>query len=324
MYDRWLRSDWRIGCQADGEPSARRYAQTKYRLLLIDLAARAAFLIVFQWCGASLALARGVSDVVSASWLLILGYLAVMGTLAYLLALPLHFYGSFLLERRFTLSRLTIKGWVIREIKQLVIGGVLSAVVIEGFYGILRAAPDAWPLWATVGWIGFTVVLARVFPTILLPVFYRTRPLEHEELVKRLLALCQRAGCAALGVFRFDLGVETRKANAALAGLGKTRRVLVSDTLVERFSSEEIEGVLAHELGHQRYRHIIKLLALSAFGSWLAFTFTKAISSVWVTRLELHGLADIAGFPVLALWWSFLGLASLPIHNRPVAQLPSL
>ena len=267
---------------SETDASARAYARSRRRLLLIDLAAGLAFLALFQWSGTSLALARWWSGRCSSEPLLILGYLAVFGAVYCLVMLPLRFYGSFRLEHRFGLSRLTVKGWIVREAKQLAVSAVLGAALIEGLYALLRYAPESWPLWATIGWIGFSVVLARVFPTVLLPIFYKTTPLQNDDLVKRLLDLCRRVGLEALGVFRFDLGAETRKANAALAGLGKTRRVLLSDTLIAEFTPEEIEGVLAHELAHHRYRHILKMLAISAVGSWIAFTFSQAAGARWL------------------------------------------
>ena len=210
---------------------------------------------------------------------------------------------------------MTFQSWMRREMKQLLVSAVLGALLVEGLYALLRHAPETWPLWATAGWVLFTVVMARVFPTVLLPIFYKTSPLKDEALARRLLALCQRVGLSALGVFRFNLGAETRKANAALAGLGKTRRVLLSDTLLAEFTPEEIEGVLAHELAHHRYHHITKLLVLSAIGSWLAFTLTQITSPHWINVLEFESLADIRGFPMLMLWLSGLGLIGLPLQN---------
>ena len=160
-----------------------------------------------------------------------------------------------------------------------------------------------------------SVVLARVFPTLLLPMFYKTVPLDREDLAERLLALCRRAGLPALGVFRFNLGAETRKANAALAGLGATRRVLVSDTLLEEFTPDEVEGVLGHELGHHRFHHIRTMLVLSAVGAWIGFELIARIGARQVEALGLRGLDDVAAFPILMLWLSVLGLLSLPLQN---------
>jgi STE24 endopeptidase len=245
----------------------------------------------------------------------ILGYLVVFGAIYYLAMLPLQFYRSFLLEHQFGLSRLTVKGWLIREGKQVAVAALIGLVLVEGLYALLRDAPLSWPIWATVGWVGFSVVLVRVFPTVLLPLFYKITPVVDEALRQRLLALVSRAGLPVLGVFRFQLGAETRKANAALAGLGKTRRVLLSDTLLEEFAPDEIEGVLAHEVAHHRYHHLTKMLLLSALGSWIAFVLTDMVGQGWVKPLGLTGLDDIAGFPMLALWFSVLNLAGLPLQN---------
>ncbi len=295
---------------------ARRYAAIRYRLLLLDLIAELVLLLVYQGSGFSHTVARWWEARSAAPALVILGYLAVFGTLRSLVMWPLQFYGSYTVEHRFGLSRLTVRRWWIKELKHLAVGAAIGAILVEGLYALLRHAPGRWPLWATAGWILFSVVLARVFPTVLLPLFYKTTPLNNGELVRRLLGLCERVGLPALGVFRFDLGTETRKANAALAGLGKTRRVLLADTLLSEFTPDEIEGVLAHELAHHRYHHITKLLAIAAGGSWVAFVLTDAAARWWVGALGLRGLSDIAGFPTLALWLSVLGLLGLPLQNR--------
>ena len=296
-------------------PSARAYARLKYRLLLVDLAAGLAFLAAFHAAGLSRALAAWWSQRLSGEPLVILGYLAVFGAAYYLAMLPLHFYSSFLVEHRFGLSRMTVRSWLVRESKQLAVSAVLGAMLVEGLYALLRHAPSTCPVWATMGWVGFSVMLARIFPTVLLPIFYKTTPLQDDALAARLLALCRRAGLNALGVFRFNLGAETRKANAALAGLGGTRRVLLSDTLIAEFTPEEIEGVLGHELAHHRYHHIRTALILSAAGSWIAFTLTAWAGQRWVASGGVRSLDDIAGFPIVMLWLSVLGLLGLPLQN---------
>ena len=300
---------------ADPASSARAYARIRYRLLLIELALGLLFLAGVQASGLSACLAGWWRTLTPSAPLQLFGYLGVFGLAYYLMRLPLHLYGSYALEHRFGLSRLALRGWWVRELKRVAVSGLLSLLALEGLYALLRGLPSSWPLWATVAWVGFNVALARLFPTVLLPIFYKTSPLRQEELVTRLLALCRRAGLPALGVFRFDLGKETRKANAALAGLGGTRRVLLADTLIEAFPPEEIEGVLAHELGHHRYHHISLFLSLSAAGSWIAFRMTDAMGQWWAGRLGLDGLADLAGLPALLLWFSVLSLLSLPIQH---------
>ena len=297
------------------DTAARQYARIRYRLLLAELLGWIVFLLAFQGLGFSDAAARLVVTLTSVEWLRIAAYLAVLGLVNYVIFFPLHWYGSFTLEHRFGLSRLTVAGWFSREGKHVLVSAVVWGALLEGWYAILRLAPTTWTIWATIGWVGVSVVLARIFPTMLLPFLYKTSPLTDALLIQRLLSLCERLGVKALGAFRVGLGAETRKANAALAGLGRTRRVLLSDTLLERFSHEEIESVLAHELGHHRARHITKMLLISAAGSWIAFSLIAWASRWWVARLQLSGLSDIAGFPALLLALSVIGLLGLPLQN---------
>jgi len=300
---------------AQSSSEARRYAQIRYRLMLLELAGWVVFLVGYQGAGVSVLAAERVAAWTPSDALQLAASLAVFGVCAYLVFLPLHLYGSFFLEHRFGLSRLTWPRWCVREFKQVALSAAFSLLLLEGLYMLLRAAPATWPLWATVGWLTVSVVLARVFPTWVLPLFYKTSRLADEALSRRLLALCERARLSVLGVFRVNLGVETRKANAALAGFGRTRRVLVSDTLLERFEPEEIETVLAHELGHQHHRHINKLLLLSAAGSFLAFSLVQMCTSRWMVALGFDGLADLAGFPLLMLVLWAIGLIGLPLQQ---------
>lgn len=294
---------------------ARAYATIRYRLMVANLVLSIAILAGIQWSGASHTIAAWWAARWAQPALALLGYLLIVGALYYLANLPMHFYRSYVLEHRFGLSRMRLTQWWVREAKQLAMITVLNGVLFSGLYALLRHQPHTWPVWATVGWVGFTVVLARVFPTMVIPLFYTTTPLQDEGLVKRLLLLCKRVDLSVLGVFTIGLGAETRKANAALVGLGKSRRVLLADTLLEQFTPEEIEGVLAHELAHHRYRHMLKLLGLSAVGSALAFWLTQQVSGVWIGALGLSGLSDPAGVPVLMLWFSFLSLLALPVQN---------
>ena len=294
---------------------ARQYARIRYRLILIELAGWLAFITAYQASGLSHRTASWAAALSSLEPVRLAGYLAVFGAIVFLVFLPLRWYGGFSLEHRFGLSRLRVKGWLIRDLKHAAVSAGIGLVVMEVWYALLRHLSSSWPLYATLGWIIFSVLLARVFPTLLLPIFYKTTPLADETLRARLLQLCERARLKALGVFRVDLGVETRKANAALAGIGGTRRVLVSDTLLKEFSSEEIETVLAHELGHQRHRHILQFLILSSIGSWLAFLLIQHSASWWMPPLDLTGLSDLAGVPVLLAVLSLLNLIALPLTN---------
>ncbi len=294
---------------------SKRYAQIRYRLMLANLIGSLAWLASCQTFGWSAAWARWAESASAHDAARVADYMVIFGSCSLAVFLPLKFYGGFVVERRFGLSRQSVRDWIVREAKQVAIGGLLSLALVEGLYGILRRWPEHWVTLATVGWVAVSAVLARVFPTLVLPMFYKTAPLADRALTSRLLELCDRARLSVVGIFRVQLGAETRKANAALAGLGATRRVLVSDTLLEHFTPDEIETVLAHELGHQRFRHIGKFLVISAVGSWIAFQLIAITSSSWLRALGLRDLTDLAGFPMLMIALSVLGLIGLPLQN---------
>ena len=297
------------------QEQARRYARLRYRFVLVEMSGMLGFCAIFYLSGLSHRAAGWVQGWTPNPWLQLLGYLTVFGVATKLAFLGLHFYSGFVLEHRFGLSRLTMAKWVRREIKHATVGAVLGLVVLEGFYALLRATPETWPVWATIGWVGFSVILSRIFPTVLLPIFYPVTPLHDESLVARLRRLCERINLRPLGVFRFGLGTETRKANAALTGLGKSRRVLLSDTLLANFTPEEIEGVLGHELGHHHGRHITKFLVLSGIGSFLVLWLVADLSPLWLEPMGLAELAQLEGFPILLGVLSLIGLLGSPIQH---------
>ena len=296
-------------------PESRRYSRLRYQLALVHLLGSLAFLLAYHLSGAGFAAARWAAQLtISPSLQLAICLFALSGAMT-LMFLPMDFFRDYIVEHSFGLSRQTVGGWVKRKLKQTLIDGAFSLAIIEGLYAIMRRLPSAWPIPAAAGWVLVSIVLARIFPVVILPIFYKTAPLQEHALAQRLLALCERARLPALGVFRLDLGAETRKANAALAGFGGTRRVLLSDTLLERFTPEEIETVLGHELGHQRFRHIGKMLILSGLGSWLMLTLLAWAGGRWAPSLGLTSLADPAGLPLLLLAMSVLGVLGLPLQH---------
>jgi len=148
-----------------------------------------------------------------------------------------------------------------------------------------------------------------------MPLFFSFRPLAREELRQRLLALSRRAGVAVTDASEWKLSDRTKKANAALTGLGRTRRILVSDTLLTGYSDDEIEVILAHELGHQVHRDIWRGIAVQAAVVGAGFFAASRVMAALAGRLGWHGIADVAGLPVLLLTAGLLSLVLLPAVN---------
>lgn len=293
--------------------AARAYARSKYRLAIIDLL----WSLVLLWAaiGPSIALRHLPAFAALDPWLQVAAYAACLAFAYSLASLPLTYYGGYHLERRFGLSTQTLGRWAARALKKGAVGFLIFLLLLEGLYVILRQDPQRWWLWATLGWVGFSVVLARVAPTLLVPLFYQCQPLSDRALAQRLVVLARRAGLSAMDAFQIDVSRETTKANAALVGLGKTRRILVSDTMLAAYAPEEIEAVLAHELGHHRHRHIAQLLLCSGGSSLAGFLLLHQWLPGWLAVLGAGGVADVAGFPVLALGLSVLSILLMPVQH---------
>ena len=289
------------------------YAAFKRRFWLADWVLTFALFCLLIWSGA----ARGWDSWVRAHvshWPV---QVAAYTGLFWLILLPLNFLldwaRGFRLEHRFGLSTQGFGDWLGDYAKQLALGAAFGLLVVEGLSLLLRLFPNHWWLWAAAAWMASSILLARVFPTLLIPLFYRQQPLPEGSLRRRLETLLARCGTRVHGIFEVNLSRTTRKGNACLCGMGKSRRVLVSDTLLSRYPEEEIEVVLAHELGHHRRHHIGILIAVSAIGSAFSCFAVDLWAKGWLPRLGLSGLAELSALPVIGLGLFLAGLALQPV-----------
>lgn len=296
---------------------AKEYSRISKRLMLLDLGVGLVYLvawIVFGWTG--LVKARLIA--VSANpWWLVAGYGAIIGGIYYLLDLPLGFYSGFVLPHRYDLSTETLKGWVVDQVKGVLLGGILSGLLLEAIYALLRWAPETWWLWAGGLLLVITVLLANLAPVILMPIFNKFVPLDEEyaELAQRLMDLARKAGTKVQGVFAFDMSRRSKAANAALTGLGNTRRIILGDTLLKEFTADEVETVIAHELGHQVNKDIPWLILVQSILT-LGGLYLAAIGLRWgATQLGFSGPADIAALPLFMLVMGAYGLVTMPLTN---------
>jgi STE24 endopeptidase len=274
-------------------------------------------MVVWLLFGWSLVLRDWLEQYTQQPWLLVAGFALVFGTGYLIINLPLTFYEGYILPHRFNLSTQSLPGWTVDQVKGLLIGGVFGLFILEIVYALLRLAPQTWWLWVAGVLLLFTVILANLAPVLLMPLFNKFVPLgeEYADLERRLLSLAQRAHTRVRGVFKFDMSRRTTAANAALAGLGNTRRIILADTLLENYTVDEIETVLAHELGHHVHRDIpLGILVESAIT--LVGLYLASLGLAWgVNTFELEGVADVAGMPWLALLLAAFGLLSMPLEN---------
>jgi len=293
----------------------KRYHRTGRILSVAGFLLDLALLVLLLFTGWSAALRTIALDWSVRPWLALLIYLALFGIVKQFVGLPLDFLGGYWLDHRYELSNLTLAGWIKDYLKGLAVGGALAALGVEVVYGTIRRWPNHWWLLCAAAFLGFFVLLANLAPVLILPIFFKFKPLENPALTERLLALSQRAGTRVKGVFEWKLSEKSKKANAALMGLGNTRRIILSDTLLERFQDEEVEAVLAHEFGHHVHHHMLQGIALQAGATVLGFYLIQRTLAWLGPHFGFHGAADFANLPLLALVTMILSLILLPAVN---------
>jgi STE24 endopeptidase len=248
-------------------------------------------------------------------WLALLIYLGLFGIIMQVAGLPLDFLHGFWLEHRYGLSNLTLAGWLKDQLKGLAVGGTLTVPAVEFLYAMMRHWPERWWIICAIAFIGFFVLLANLAPILIFPIFFKVKPLENPSLIERLLQLSRRAGTRVTGVFEWKLSEKSKKANAALMGLGNTRRIILSDTLLEQFQDDEVEAVLAHELGHHVHHHIYQSIVLQGAATFVGFYLIHRTLDWLSPHFGFQGPADFANLPLLALVITVLSLFLLPAVN---------
>ena len=229
--------------------------------------------------------------------------------------LPLTFYSGYSIEHRYGLSNQSPGRWAWERIKGLIVGlPVLVGVLLFLFY-CLGEYGTYW--WLPVGTVLtlLSVLLARLAPGLLLPLFYTFTPLSDGPLKERILRFCSDAGLHIDGVFSFNLSKNTKKANAGITGIGKARRIILGDTLVREFSEDEIETVFAHEVGHYKHRHVQIGILVSFFSTFAGLSVTALLYGWSVRASGFSAPTELAALPFLAFWLSLFGLVTAPLGN---------
>ncbi len=254
------------------------YTLSKARLGLIEMAVGGSLLLAWTLLGGLSALNQWTMAWLEGGMLQQLALLGGFIVISSLLDLPLTLYQTFVLEERFGFNKMTLKLWVIDLLKSSVMGLLIGLPIAALILWMMGAAGSTWWLWAWCVWMGFNLLLLVIYPTLIAPLFNKFVPLEDEVLKTRVNALMKRCGFSAKGLFVMDGSKRSAHANAYFTGFGAAKRVVFYDTLLAKLSPNEVDAVLAHELGHFKHKHIIKrivaMFALSLLGfallGWLA------------------------------------------------------
>ncbi len=301
------------------QQQARAYARVRLRLSLVSMGIAALCIAVVLGARLDVWLRTVVAPL---AWqpvhgwypLQILLYFVLLMLAYQIITLPLAYYG-FTLSRRYGLSTMSPLTWFVDLAKGFGLSLVLEVCAFELIYLLLAVQPQTWWLWVALVMLFFSVVMANLAPVLIFPIFYKFKPLPDGELTQRLVALAERANTRIRGVFTMEMSSKTTAANAALMGLGNTRRVVLGDTMLDRYSVDEIEVVLAHELGHHVHRDIWKLILSQTILTLGSLYFANLVLH-WVVGLHAYlALSDVATMPLLFLLMGVFGLIVMPLGN---------
>jgi STE24 endopeptidase len=297
------------------DATAKRYARTKLIAGLTGSVLLFALSLILVASGATAAIEKLVRSYLSNDYLALLGFAALLGLAEMILTVPLQYYSGFYLEHRHNLSNQTFRAWMWEGLKGFLVSVPIATPLLLAIFFCLKSFGSMW--WLPVGSILFflSVVLARLGPVLIFPLFYTFEPLPEGELRSTILRLCRSVGMAVEGVYVFDMSKNTKKANAAFTGIGKSKRIILGDTLVANFRDDEVEAVFAHELGHYKLKHLRTMLFVGTISSFLGLFLTAKAYELSLPWFGFVRIDQLAALPLLALWLGLYSLVSSPISN---------
>lgn len=303
------------GFDSDRQAKAHRLRTLRFRLSMGRTVALLALVVVLV-LGGSASLRDSVLSLRWPSWASTILFLVLLFLAFLAVELPFAYVGGHRWETASGLSSQSFRGWA-KDLAKSVGLGLGASIVVGGVLLWLLAVSPTW--WWLAGWVlGILVsaVLGFLAPVLLVPLFYRFRPLADAALRRRFEALAAKANVPILGVFELGASEKTRRSNAAVMGLGRTRRVVVTDTLVTGFTPEEVETVLAHELAHQKFRDPIRGFLSGSLVSLLILAAASWVYASTYASVGIRSIADMAGLPFLAAIFSILALPFRPLELR--------
>ncbi|MFQ6096643.1 MAG: M48 family metallopeptidase [Armatimonadota bacterium] len=297
---------------------SRRYAHTRWRLFFLRQGALFALLAAFALTGASAALRNAIGEKIGPAWAADATYFAAVVVLFALLMAPLSFYGGYAVEHRFGLSNQTPGSWLLDSLKSLGVTLVIAVPLLMLFYAILRRWPERWWLVFSGACVPLIVFLVVIAPVVIDPLFNEFRPLEEGPLKSRLLEMASEQGVSVQGVFVVDKSKQTKKVNAYVTGLFGSKRIVLWDTLLQRFTAREVQAVMAHEMGHYVKRHVWWGVAVAALTVAVLSCIVARWAPLLVALLLKSGILRVqeaASLPMIAALFMFLLFFASPLTS---------
>jgi len=290
------------------------YTLKKRIFFLVETLLTAAFLLIFQYSGYSYIIYSKIESYYPNFYAINTIFVAVFTLISAIVFFPLGYWSHFLLEHQYNLSSQTFWNWIWDGVKSFLLKLLFSMIAVNAIYLFLKNFPNTWWLWSTAFYFFFTIFLSRIGPTLIMPLFYRLKPLADSDLTEHLKKMAERVGARLIGVFQMDMSSKTKKANAMFTGIGKSKRIILGDTLLSNFANDEIEVVLAHEMGHYYHKHIIRFMIAGLGASLLGFYVVHCVLYRALAELGLQ-IHEVAGLPLFLFILFAFFLILMPFQN---------
>ena len=242
-------------------------------------------------------------------------FFAIPGLIGAVVDLPFDYYHIFVIEEEYGFNTRTLKIWLLDMLKSLLITLIIGTALLSLLLIMVKYAGGNWWIWAWFMFFSFQILMAVIYPTVIAPIFNKFTPLEQDELSEKIAHLVENEGFTLKGVFQMDAAKRSRHTNAYISGLGKSKRMVLFDTLMEAHEDDEILAVLAHEMGHLKKHHIKKQLFIMGLSSVVLFYLASQMMT-WQSIYQSFGFSSMpayAGLFLVMVLWEPLGFFLSPV-----------
>ncbi|MGC9363601.1 MAG: M48 family metallopeptidase [Fidelibacterota bacterium] len=291
------------------------YQRQRLLLSVTEFLIGLAFLIFIVASGGTLKLEQLIRHWVGNDYLVMIIFVTAIGLFEAVLLFPLNLASGFLIERHYRLSDQKFGAWFREQLKRVLVSHPLILIIITIFFALLRHYPQNWWIWLGIVLVLFSIILTRLAPVLIFPLFYKFSPLADKTLADKVAALCAGVGLRLEGVYQFNLSKTTRKANAAFTGIGRSKRVILGDTLLDNLDHGEILAVLAHELGHYKLNHIWKGMFVGTLLTFLGLYLASRLYQSALPAFHFDNPAQIAALPLIAVILTLYQFVTAPLQN---------
>lgn len=297
------------------EGEAKVYNKLKFHISFIDTILNLSLLAIFAFTPISRYLNSYIQFYFEGTYIKFFIFITTIASAFFLISLPLNFYSGFIIEHQFGLSNQSIKQWILDNIKSIILSTVIGVPLSLAFYYVLQAMGSDWWLYFSIIIFSFSFLLAQIAPILIFPLFYKFTLLKESEVKTKIEKLLKKQRIKIKGIYIFNMSKNTNKANAGFTGFGRTKRIILSDTLLSNFSIDEIEVIFAHELAHYTRKHILKNIFISGVIIFSSFYICNYFYIKTIKVLGYLNLFDLPALPILFLYLSTISLLITPLLN---------